>query len=133
MKVADLMRKPVRTILPDATVEEALVTLADYHISALPVVDAKGRMVGVISSTDLLVAEAEAAHKDALRELAEDTEVREIMTPRVLTIGPEADVREAAEHMLYADVHRLFVTEDDRPVGVISATDIAGAVAAGRI
>ena len=43
MKVADLMRKPVRSILPEATVEEALVTLADYPISALPVVDAKGR------------------------------------------------------------------------------------------
>jgi CBS domain-containing protein len=133
MRVADLMRKPVWTIYPDATIEEALVTLADYHISALPVVDTKGRMVGVISSTDLIVAEAEATHKDALRDLAEDTAVREVMTPRVLTIGPEADVREAAEHMLYADVHRLFVTEEDRPIGVISASDIARAVAAGRI
>ena len=81
MKVADLMHKPVHSILPDATVEEALVTLADYHISALPVVDSKGRMIGVISSTDLIVAEAEAAHKDTLRQLAEDTEVREIMSP----------------------------------------------------
>jgi acetoin utilization protein AcuB len=133
MKVADLMHTPVHSILPDATVEEALVTLADYHISALPVVDSKGRMIGVISSTDLIVAEAEAAHKDTLRQLAEDTEVREIMTPRVLTIRPEADVREAAEHMLYADIHRLFVVEEDRPVGVISASDIAGAVAAGRL
>ena len=133
MRVVDLMRRPVRTIDPDATIEEAMGILADYHISALPVVDAKGRMVGVISSTDLIVAEAEANHKDTLRQLAEDTAVREIMTPRVLTIGPEADVREAAEHMLYADVHRLFVTEEDRPIGVISASDIAGAVAAGRI
>ena len=120
----------MHSILPDATVEEALVTLADYHISALPVVDVRGRMVGVISSTDS--RRRGGGGSGHARQLAEETEVREIMTPRVLTIGP-ADVREAAEHMLYADVHRLFVTEGDRPVGVISASDIAGAVAAGRL
>jgi CBS domain-containing protein len=50
-----------------------------------------------------------------------------------LTIAPEVDVKEAAQQMLYTGVHRLFVTTDDRVVGVISTTDIVRAVAMGRL
>jgi CBS domain-containing protein len=55
------------------------------------------------------------------------------MTPRPLTISPDADIKEAAQQMLYADVHRLFVTESERLLGVISTTDIMRAVATGRL
>ncbi|MCU0621462.1 MAG: CBS domain-containing protein, partial [Gemmatimonadales bacterium] len=60
MKVAELMQANVRTLQPDATVAEAIVALADAHVSGLPVVDARGRLIGVLSSTDVLEAEAEA-------------------------------------------------------------------------
>jgi CBS domain-containing protein len=55
------------------------------------------------------------------------------MTPRPLTIAPDAEVKEAAQQMLYADVHRLFVTQGDRLIGVNSTTDIMRAVATGRL
>jgi CBS domain-containing protein len=53
------------------------------------------------------------------------------MTPFPLTISPESDVKAAAQEMLNADVHRLYVTTDQQLVGVISMSDIVRAVAAG--
>ena len=129
MRVAELMEGKVRTIDGEATVAEAILSLADAHISGLPVVDGDGRLIGVISSSDVLVAEAETAGMLERQMLIEGTPVREIMTPRPLTIAAQASVHEAAQQMLYAEIHRLFVTEGDQVVGVISTTDIVRAVA----
>lgn len=133
MRVAELMQTEVQTVPFDGVVNDAVVTLADSHISALPVVDRAGRMVGVISSTDILASEEEAEDQTARETLFEGTLVRDVMTPRPLTIAPDADVKEAAQQMLYADVHRLFVTDSDRLIGVISTSDIMRAVAAGQL
>ena len=133
MKVRQLMQGDVKTVHHDETVNDAVVTLTDSHVSALPVVDATGHMVGVISSTDILTSEAEARDAIEREALFEQMMVRDIMTPRPLTVSPEADVREAAQQMLYADIHRLFVVEGERVVGVISTTDIMRAVATGRL
>ena len=133
MQVSELMHQPVLAVDLDASVKDALVMLADDHISALPVTDRTGRMVGVVSSTDILVAEAEAEDGTAREGLLAATAVRDIMTARPLTVSPDTQIREAAQQMLYADVHRLFVTEGDRVVGVISTSDIVRAVATGRL
>jgi CBS domain-containing protein len=133
MKVAELMQRDVKSIRSEASVAEAILTLADAHISGVPVVDGTGRMVGVLSSSDLLAAEAEAEDATSRQALLENTEVQEIMTRRPYTVAPTADVREAAQQMLYADVHRLFVTEGDAVVGVISSTDIVRAVAKAQL
>lgn len=133
MRVGDLMQKDVKTVTLDAPVNDAVVTLTDSHISALPVVDGMGRMVGVVSSTDILTSEAEAEDAAAREVLFEETLVRDIMTRRPLTVKPDEEVREAAQQMLYADVHRLFVVEGEQVVGVISTTDIVRAVANGRL
>jgi len=133
MRVAELMQTDVQTVPPDAVVNDAVVTLADSRISALPVVDGTGRMVGVLSSTDILASEEEAEDQTARETLLEGTFVRDLMTPHPLTISPDAEVKEAAQRMLYADVHRLFVTEGERLIGVISTTDIMRAVATGRL
>lgn len=133
MRVSELMQKAVKTVNLDAAVNDAVVTLADSHISALPVVDGLGRMVGVISSTDILTSEAEAEDATVRQALLKESTVRDLMTPHPLTVPPDADVREAAQQMLYADVHRLFVVHGERVVGVISTTDIMRAVATGRM
>jgi CBS domain-containing protein len=133
MRVRDLMHKDVVTVGMDAAVNEAIVVLTDSHISALPVVDTGGRMIGVISSTDILMSEAEAADAGERETLLQETPVRDLMTVHPLTVAPEAEVKEAAQAMLYADVHRLFVTDGDRVVGVISTTDIVRGVATGQL
>ena len=131
MRVAELMQRNVRTIASEANVAEVVLSLADAHVSGLPVVDKGGRMIGVVSATDVLTAEAESP--GVRQDVLEETSVREIMTARPYTVLPDEDVREAARQMLYADVHRLFVVEGDRLLGVISTTDIVRAVATGKL
>jgi len=133
MRVRELMQGNVITVNLDTSINDAVVTLTDAHISALPVVDSGGRMVGVVSSTDILTSEAEANNAVEREALFEEMMVRDIMTRRPLTVAPDTEVREAAQQMLYADVHRLFVTAGDEVVGVISTTDIVRAVAAGNL
>ena len=129
MKVAELMRTPVLTVEADHTVADAVVTLADGHVSALPVVDGRGRLMGVLSTTDILAATAEADSERRADVL--ETPVRMLMSRRALTINPDAGVREAAQQLLYAEVHRLFVTDQGRVVGVVSSTDVVRALATG--
>ena len=119
MKVSELMHTDVETVRADAT-------LADGHISGVPVVDRHGKMLGVVSTTDILEAQAEGlAGKGAW----EDRVVEDVMTRPALTIGSHADVREAALRMLYGEVHRLFVEKNGTLAGVISQTDIVRALA----
>jgi CBS domain-containing protein len=133
MKIADLMRTDMTTVGPDATVGDVVVTLADGHLSALPVVDQHGALIGVVSTTDILQAEAGCESSDARDRLFEDTLVSEVMTRRPVTIAPDADVREAAQQMLYLEVHRLYVEEDNKLRGVISQSDVVRAVAGAKI
>lgn len=133
MRVSDLMQRNVRMISPEASVAELVQAMADSRVSGLPVVTPRGHVVGVVSATDVLQASSEPDDAKALEILFEHQMVRDLMTPNPYTIQPDADVREAAKHMLYADVRRLFVEDNGRIVGVISQTDIAHAVGAGRI
>ena len=133
MTVSELMQRNVTTVLGEATVGEAIAALADGHFSGMPVVDGTGRVIGVVSTSDVLTAEAEADDAAARRAVLESTPVRDIMTPRPFTVRPDEDVREAARQMLYGEVHRLFVAEGDKVVGIISTTDIVRAVATGRL
>lgn len=133
MRVAELMRTDVKTVDLDATVGDAITTLADVHVSALPVTDPRGRVVGVVSTTDILSNLSETTEADARERLIDATPVREIMTPRSRVIAPDTDVLDAAREMLYLGVHRLFVEEHGRLVGVLSQTDIVAAVATAKI
>lgn len=133
MKVADIMERTVETVARDQPVSEVVISLADAQVTGLPVVDGRGRLIGVVSTTDLIAAQAETRSSDERQVLMEKTAVRDLMTPRPLTIESTAEVHEAARHMLYAEVRRLFVEENGALVGVISQTDIVRAVATGKI
>ncbi len=133
MKVAELMQTKLKSVGVNDSVTEAMVTMADSHVSGLPVVDGNDHLVGVISTTDLLTSMAEADDAEARARLLDQTLVRELMTARPITISPDADVLEAAKEMLYMDIHRIFVEYEGRLVGVLSQTDIVGAVAAAKI
>lgn len=133
MRVAELMQKDVKAVRPDVSVADVIASLADAHVSGVPVVDRHGQMLGVISSGDVMTQEAEAGDTEARTTLLESTMAQDIMTPHPLTIDPDTDVREAAREMLYAEVHRLFVVEHGKLVGVISTSDIVRAVATGKL
>ena len=133
MRVSQLMQGNLETISPTTPLNELYVVLADSRVSALPVVDHDGRLVGVISKTDILGFEEDAQMPQAREALYEGKFARDLMTSPALTVSPEATIREAAQQMLSTGVHRLFVMDGERPVGVISITDILEAVAAGRL
>jgi len=133
MRVADLMRTDLKTVDPDATIAEVVTILSDAHVSGLPVVNGKRRVLGVITASDVVTAIAEADSPRARERLFEATRVREIMTSRPQVIAAEAEVAEAARAMLYLEIHRLFVEEEGELVGVISQSDIAGAVANAKL
>lgn len=130
MVVRDLMSTEVQTVSPDQTIAQAVATIADAHVYGLPVVDAShGRLIGVISTTDVLAAVADSESADAREVLFENTRVEEIMTPNPATIEPDTDIRNAARLMLYLDVHRLFVVDGETLLGVVSQSDVVRAVA----
>lgn len=132
MRVSELMQDDLETVSADAPVSDVFLSFADSRISALPVMDTRGDLVGVISKTDILAA-AEDAQGPARDRLFDGILARDLMTSPALTISPDAGVRDAARQMLSAGVHRLFVTAGEQPVGVISVTDILKAVAGGRL
>ena len=131
--VADFMQSAVRTVTGDTPVSELAAVLAAAKVTGLPVVDARERVIGVASSTDLIAAQAGMRCAAEREILMEQTPVRDIMTPKPLMIESTAQVHEAARHMLYAEVRRLFVEEHGVLVGVISHTDIVRAVATGKL
>lgn len=133
MRVAELMQTDVRTVAPDAPVIEVVQAMADLHVSGLPVVDPAGRVLGVVSATNVLQATAEGGDAEGRSRLFEHTTARDLMTPNAQTIELDADVRQAAQRMLYGEVRRLFVEEKGRLVGVISQTDIAHAMGTGKL
>lgn len=126
MFVSDIMRTDLRTIATDATLTDAVDVFATSGLSALPAIDRHGRAVGIVSTRDIL--EAEARRRDLERTL-----VLEFMTPWPDTARPEDDVRAVAQRMLDGKVKRLFVEDRGALVGVISQTDIVAAVAAARV
>ena len=133
MKVAEIMQTSLRTIAVDATIADAVRTLADAQVSALPVLDRNGRAVGIVSTRDVLKAESGCRDGFERDELFDRTLVMEMMSSWPTTIDPDLDVRQAAQEMLYLNVQRLFVEYDGALVGVISQTDIVGAVATAKV
>ncbi len=117
-----LAGKPdVYSIDPDATVLDALKRLEEKNVGALLVM--KGdRLVGIFSERDY--ARRMILHGRSSKETA----VREVMTPEVFTIAPEATSGECMVHMTDRHIRHLPVLENGRVVGVISIGDVVRAV-----
>ena len=129
--VADVMSFDPIVVRADAPIEDAEELLEANRISGLPVVDAAGTLVGVISQTDLI----RLAHQsigEILRARPDGLRVGEVMSSPPLTVPMTASLVEAARLMHDARVHRLVALDDeDEPVGVLSASDYVTLVAEG--
>lgn len=133
MRVAEIMTRNPKAINSTDTIGEAIALLADYHVTGVPVVDDHGRLVGVLSNGDILEAMAEHGDREERDTLLEATTVNEIMTPRPQTIAPDALVNDAARRMLYLEVHRLFVEDEGKLVGVVSTSDLVRVMAGQKV
>jgi tRNA nucleotidyltransferase (CCA-adding enzyme) len=121
----DLMSRELVTLPDTATAEEATAVLTAKGVSGALVLDAAGRPVGVLSRSDLLIHAAEAANTPGDPPAA----VRDLMTPVVFSIRPDAPARRVVEELLSFQVHRLFVVDEaGHPLGVITPMDIIRAL-----
>lgn len=141
----DVMNPRVLTVRDDITVEELAEFLVENEISGAPVEDAKGKLVGVVSVTDIVAVVSEGK-RDRDRKSASfyqswerdpnmpeeidvedgDIHVREIMTPIVYAVPEEMPVPEVAERMIESHIHRLLVTRGEKVVGILSTSDLLG-------
>ena len=134
--VKDLMTTPVVTVEPSAPFKEIVARLAEHRVSAVPVVDDRRRVLGVVSEADLLLKEEFPEPEQDLplwwtrrarldRAKAAASVARDLMTVAVVAVSPEAAVAEAARRMHTAKVKRLPVVDHSgRLVGIISRSDL---------
>jgi CBS domain-containing protein len=148
MQVRDVMQDHVVSVAVNTPLIDVHRLFVEEEISGAPVVEDDGKLVGVISSTDLIRAVEEEhqsggmGHHEYFRDLLpysspdwsaapEDfqdrlgqSQVEDVMTREVLTIEPHASTAAAARLLRENGVHRLFVTERNQLVGVLSAWDL---------
>lgn len=124
--VGALMSTDPIVVPADAPLADAARILEKHHIHGLPVVDALGGLVGVVSQTDMLRART----TQDLWARWPGLKVRHLMTSPALTISTDAEVGEAATRMERERVHRLVVVDADgrTPIGIISTTDLVHAM-----
>jgi CBS domain-containing protein len=116
--------KEVWSILPYATVFDALKLMGEKKIGALMVIDDKGKVAGIISERDY-------ARKVILKgKASKDTKVEEIMTPasEMFVVKPENSVEECMILMTGKHVRHLPVFEKDKFIGVVSIGDVVKSI-----
>ena len=118
MKVRDVMSRQVIRIGAEEPAEVAARTLTHYNIGALPVCGGDGRLCGVVTDRDL-VTRCVASGRNAGQ-----TVVRDVMTGRVVTVGPEMEVSAAAHLMGREQVRRLPVVENGKLCGMVGLADL---------
>jgi CBS domain-containing protein len=147
----DAISTSVVSINPQDTLREAVNIMVENRVSALPVVDARGHCVGVISVTDLLgmtkdlsdeldaLSESRGLDHEALVQKLEQADVlteqvKGWMSSEVVSVGIESTIRHAARQMLRNRVHRLVVLDDQRHiVGIVSTMDLLAAFAEEKV
>lgn len=120
--VGDLMTGDPVFASVDMPLADAAAIMDFYRVSGLPVVDADGVLVGVLSQTDLLHARTTEPLWGAWPGLA----VRHLMTRPAVTVTPDVSIEAAARLMEERRIHRLVVTAADgeTPIGVLSVSDL---------
>lgn len=144
MQASDIMTRDVITVAPDDSVRDAVLMLLKNRISAMPVLDDQGRLVGVISEGDLLrrVEIGTDERRPWWRELftgnerlardyirAHGRKVSDIMTSPAIYATPATELTEIASLMERNGVKRLPIMKDGRLVGLVSRADLLRAFA----
>jgi len=128
------MTSPAITVSPETHCKDAAALLVKHRISALPVVDADSRLVGLVSEADLLPLETTPDPRSQAMPLPPRTEplprrVDEVMTQEVYTVEEDTDLGLVAQRMLEANVKRFPVMRGGRVAGIISRHDLVRVMA----
>ncbi len=143
MLAKDVMSEGVLTVAAEATIHDAAEKLVNARVSALPVVDARGTVVGIISENDVIqrIEEGHASQSSGiLRRMADgiasaatfvrtrSQRVGDVMTRKVVTADENATLGELAGLMVRHGIKRVPITRRDRLVGVVSRIDLLRAL-----
>jgi CBS domain-containing protein len=147
--VRDIMEPDPATVRPDTPVEDVVRTLRRHELPGLPVIDAEGRCVGMVTEADLVLPDDEgdlhiphyinlfggtifleplSRFEDRLRK-AFASKAEDMMTSDPDTVSPDTTVQEAARIIHESGHNRLPVVEEGRLVGVVTRLDVLGALA----
>ncbi len=160
MWAADVMTRDVLTLSPGMNVEQAAERLVQRGVSGAPVVDEHGRLVGILSESDILrqlkriaeetlgkryltsrvhsldllafLGEREHAAVDAVYRQLRSSKVSDVMTAHVHGVAPTDSLEFVAAAMIEHDVNRLPVVDAGQVVGIITRADLARVLATGR-
>ena len=142
LKVKDIMTRELITVSPETEITKAAKILLENRINGVPVIDSFGRLVGVLTQSDL-VAQQKGIPIPSVFTLLEsyipltsikriDKEmqkiaaltVKEAMTLEPVTVSPETDIEEVAKLMVDNKYHTLPVVEDSKVIGVVGKEDV---------
>ena len=148
--VRQIMTADPVTVAPDASVEDVVRLMREHELPGLPVVDGDGHLVGIVTESDLVIADDEGdlhiphyvelfggvvfleslrGFEKRLRKAAAAT-ARDMMTPDPVTVEADDPARKAARLISDSGHNRLPVTDDGQLVGVVTRVDVLGALAA---
>ncbi|UPJ53319.1 CBS domain-containing protein [Bradyrhizobium sp. 200] len=142
MRAHQIMTRSVITIAPDATILEAANTMLRHHVSGLPVIDAAGRLVGIVSEGDFIRRNEIGTQRkrgrwlkvllgdsavDYVRECGR--RVSDVMASDPITVTEDATLEEIVNVMETNDIKRLPVMKGDKLVGIVSRANLMHAVA----
>ena len=134
MRVRDLMTRDVIAVLPGASLARLRDLMYDRDVRHMPVIEANGDLVGLVSQRDLL--RSSLIEQTDVPDFVEDAllqklKVRELMTTGVLSVEPEVDIREAAQILWESKYGCLPVVEGPRLVGILTESDFVRLMAEG--
>jgi CBS domain-containing protein len=115
MKVKDVMTTNVITVKEDQTRQQAASLMSRHRISGLPVINAEGTLLGVITEYDILAKKGNG--------------VRDLMTQGGISVAPETEIEEANHILIHDRIKRLLVLDEGRLVGIVSRGDLVREIA----
>ncbi len=138
MKAKDIMHGDVMTIKKTLTVYEAVKIFIKKNISGAPVVDDRGKMVGILSEKDIFRAmypKYDDFYDDTNLRTNFDTiegrfaditklKVRDVMTRDIIAVSPDTSLIKIGAIMLARKIHRVLVREKGKPLGIITRRDV---------
>jgi CBS domain-containing protein len=118
MIAKDIMTRDIITVTPTMTVKDLAMTLIKNQISGAPVSAKNGKIVGVVSETDIVAKRGK--------------DVRSIMSKKIISVNEETPVEAIAQLMTTHKNKRLPVMRGEQVVGIVSRADIVSAIALGK-
>ncbi|HWP23829.1 MAG TPA: CBS domain-containing protein [Candidatus Binatia bacterium] len=118
MTAKDLMTTDVISVPPTMPTKQLAMTLIKNQISGAPVIDKKGKIVGIVSEADLVAKKGK--------------DVKSIMSKKVISVAEDTPIEEIAQLMARHKIKRLPVMNENKMVGIVSRADIVNAIAMGK-